>query len=126
MKKILCGLVMLAVLAVGGVGAEKAKPKTIKEIMKEGHTGEPALCAKASKGEASKDEAAKLVSLYEDLAVSKPPQGNPNRWKTKTTALVDATKKLASDPANEDAVAGFKKAVNCAGCHGEYKPKKPK
>jgi len=129
MKKLLCGAVVLlgAILIVDRVGAKNLAPKTIKEIMTEGHKppekGQPPLCAKASQGKASKDEVKKLVELYQDLSKNKPPKGDEDDFKKKATALVSATKKLAEDPTDTDAIAGYKKAVNCAACHKEHRGK---
>jgi hypothetical protein len=125
MKKLLCGAVAaLALLVVGQIGATNLAPKTIKEVMAEGHKaakGETPLCGKANAGKATKEEAAKLLALYEDMAKSTPKKGDAAAWKTKCEALIAATKKLAADPTNKDAVAAYKAAVNCMGCHKDHK-----
>lgn len=97
------------------------RAKTISEIMNEGHKGNPALCAKASKGMATKDDIKVLVALYTDLAANKPPKGDADSWKQKTEALLTAAKNLEADPTNKAAVAAYAKAVNCAGCHKAHK-----
>jgi hypothetical protein len=125
MKKLLCAAVVaaLAVLLVGQTGAKNLAPKTIKEVMTEGHKGSPALCAKANMGKATKEEAAKLLALYEDLPKAKPPKGEEASWKKKTEDLIAATKKLAANPEDKDAIAGYKAAVNCMGCHSAHRGK---
>lgn len=123
MKKLLCGAVVaLAVVVAGTVGAKTLAPKEISDIMKEGHKGSPALCAKASQGKASADDVKKLVELYTDLGKNKAPKGDAEAWKKKCDDLLAAAKKLAADPTDKDAVAAYKKAVNCAGCHKDHKP----
>lgn len=100
---------------------QSADPKySIKEIMKLAHVGKPALCAKAVQGKATPDEKKKLLELYEALSAQKPPKGDADAWKQKTAALVEAAKALVDD--DKDAIAKYKKALNCAGCHKEHKP----
>ncbi|GBD35504.1 hypothetical protein HRbin36_00616 [bacterium HR36] len=110
----------LAVLWCSG-NALSADPKySIKEVMKLAHTGKPALCAKAVQGKATPEEKKQLLELYEALAANKPPRGDAKDWKERTSALVEAAKALvANDP---DAIAKYKKALNCAACHQEHKP----
>ncbi|MCS7160458.1 MAG: hypothetical protein RMJ19_08295 [Gemmatales bacterium] len=103
--------------------AVSADPKyTIKEVMKMAHQGKPALCAKAVKGEASVDELKQLLAYYEALAANKPPRGDANAWKERTSALVESVKALIANPKDKDALAKYNKAVGCKGCHSEHKP----
>jgi cytochrome c553 len=98
-----------------------ADPKyTIKEVMKLAHVGKPALCAKAVQGKATDDEKKQLLELYEALAANKPPRGDEKAWEERTKALVEAAKALVAN--DKDAIAKYKKALNCAGCHKEHKP----
>ncbi|MCS7168582.1 MAG: hypothetical protein RMI91_03320 [Gemmatales bacterium] len=110
----------LAVMWCCGSALSQEPKYTIKEVMKMAHSGKPALCAKAQQGKATPEELKMLVELYEALAANKPPRGSVDDWKQRTSALVEAAKALvANEP---DAIAKYKKALNCAGCHKEHKP----
>ena len=92
--------------------AMAAEPKmTIKEVMKLHKEG---LHKKFQDGSATKEEAAKLLAAYEEMAKNKPPKGDEGSWKSLNDALIAATK--AGDK------NAFKKAVDCKGCHGPHKP----
>ena len=94
---------------------DDAKPKhSIKNVMKKCMKG--GLCKKVAGGEASDDEKKLLVEMFTALAASKPPRGDADSWKAKTSALVKAA--TAGDN------AALKKAANCAACHKVHKPKK--
>jgi hypothetical protein len=122
---------LLAALVVGLVGvsvadAKKADtPKTIKEIMKKGHSapeGEDPLCKKLLTGKASEAETKDLIALYEDLVKDKPPQGDADAFKKKATALLSAAKDVAAK--KDGATDAYKKAVDCKACHTDFKPAK--
>jgi hypothetical protein len=122
MRKLI-GLALFA-LVVGGVswaGSPAVAPKTIKDVMGEGHKGKPALCGLASTGKASKDDIKKLVALYEDLGKNDPPKGDKTAWKKKCDDLLAAAKKLEGDPADKAAIKAYASAVNCKGCHTDHK-----
>jgi hypothetical protein len=121
MRKIMVVSVLaLAAAFVTNVEARKAA-KTTKQVMAEAHKGKPPLCGKASTGMATKEEAETLVVLYTDMANDKPKKGDADDWKKRCQALVDASKALAKDPKNKDAVAAYKAAVACKGCHDSFK-----
>jgi hypothetical protein len=103
----------------GGVAAEDKKELNIKEIMKKGHKGTPPLCGKVASGKASKEEKQELLELYVTMSKLKPPKGDEESWKTKTTALVAAAKQCVGD--DKDGPANLKKAVNCKSCHEVHK-----
>lgn len=101
--------------------ARSADPKyTIKEVMKLAHQGKPALCAKAVKGQATPEELKQLLECYEALAANKPPRGDADAWKAKTSALIESVKGLLAN--DKKALAQYQKAVNCQACHKEHKP----
>ena len=94
---------------------DDAKPKhSIKNVMKKGMKG--GLCKKVASGKASDDEKKLLVEMFTAMAASKPPRGDADSWKTKTSALLKA--------AQDGNGAALKKAANCAACHKAHKPKK--
>jgi hypothetical protein len=121
---VLGGMGVLAVLGLvlsTATGADE-KQLTIKEIMKKGHDGKPALCKKVADGKASKEEKQELLDLYIALAKTKPPMGDADAWKAKCDALVAAAKKCVAD--DKDGIADFKKAVACKACHEAHKKAK--
>ena len=117
-------LTVAAVLSAGitynAIAAEKAE-KSIKEVMKTQMKGDTAPIKKATKGELSKEDVAKLLADVKTLAASKPPKGDEASWKEKCSALVSACEKLEKGEAGAgDAV---KAAANCKACHDVHKGK---
>lgn len=126
MKKLVLGLAALvAVFAFTLVcvnQSEAADAKTIKEVMKEAHVPpKDSLLKKVVGGEASKEEKAKLLSLYEAMAKQAPPQGDKEAWAKKTQAIVKAASAVAKG--NEKALKRLGRATQCGGCHRVFKPK---
>lgn len=115
----------LGILALGAAATltvamaqDDDKPKhTIKEVMKTCMKG--GLCKKVASGEASDAEKKELVAMFESLAKNKPPKGEADSWKEKTTALLKAAKACAEG--DEEARAALMKAANCMGCHQAHK-----
>ena len=91
-------------------------PVSIKEVMKKAMKGgKDSLCTKVATGKATDEEKKELVALFTDLAANKPPKGDPDSWKDKTKALLDAAK--------ADDGKALQKAANCMTCHKEHKGK---
>jgi hypothetical protein len=102
------------VLAAGGL--------SIEDVMKKYHKapkGTDPTCKKAGDSTATKEELAKLVQAYADLAAAQPPKGDAASWKEKTTALLAAAKDLQAG--KPEAAAKYKAAVNCKACHSAHK-----
>lgn len=129
-KYALTGAVAVALLvslstitaAEKGKGKGEAKSK-IAQVMAKCHKapkGEDPVCAKASKGTASKEDLAGLVQGYTTLTTCKPPQGEEASWKEKTAALLKAAQDLQAGKAG--AVDTYKAAVNCKACHSVHRP----
>jgi hypothetical protein len=95
------------------------KKMEIKEVMKKAMASK--LCEKCASGQASADEKKQLVELFTALAANPAPKGDAKSWKDKTTALVDAAKKVAANDA--DGGKALKAAANCMACHKEFKGK---
>jgi hypothetical protein len=115
--KVMCGLALAACCGTAVIAqlgaADEDKPKmTIKEAMK---LHKDKINEKFANGTASDEEKKKLQEAYEAMGKNKPPKGDEKEWKAKCDALVKAVKDNDKD--------AFKKAVNCAGCHGAHKPK---
>ena len=128
------GLAVLttAVVSVGVYRADDKKedPKlTIKDVMKQAHTvdkgsKDPSLYDKVTTGKATKDDKAKLLELYSALCTNKPPKGDADAWKDKTTALVAAAKAVVDG--KDDAEKNLKAEAACMKCHADFKPAKPR
>ena len=128
---------LMAALAVGLVGAnfaaekpakEEPKAPTIKQVMQKYHSApkdvDP-LCKKFLTGKASEDEVKGILAAYDALPNCKPPRGEADSWKEKTSALIAAAKDIAGK--KEGAADAYKKAVDCKSCHMVHKPlPKPK
>jgi hypothetical protein len=123
-------LAALAVSLVGvGIAEEKKeeKPQSTKAIMKKYHyapKGEDPLCKKFGAGKLSDAEMKEIVAAYEDMIKNKPPKGDEESWKKKTTALLAAAKDVADK--KEGAAEAFGKAVNCMACHSVHRVLAPR
>ena len=115
---VVCVVVAFGWVALGLSGrAQEAKAKyTIKEVMKVAHA-KGKLRDKVTGGTASDAEKKELVEYYEALAANKPPMGDEASWKAKTADLLAAAKAVAAGDVEK------LKAVKCADCHKEHKPK---
>lgn len=113
----------LAVLTVGVsmVLGDDAKPKlTIKEIMKNDNKGEDSIVKQIVSGKGKPEQVTQLQADYKLLAELEPPRGDKEHWKTKVSALIEATDGLKLD--DKASIAKFKTAVTCKACHQEFKP----
>jgi hypothetical protein len=124
--RMLIGLtcVALALALVASTGntsaAQQDAPKyTIADVMKKAH-GKAGLLNKVKGKTATDMEAKDLLEMYQALSKNKPPQGDADSWKTKTTALVEGAK-LYVDGKKDDGVTKLNAATNCKGCHSVHK-----
>jgi hypothetical protein len=117
--------IVLTALALAPIALAEAKAKyTVKEVMKEIHKGEDNIGKRAVKGQASKEDIAKMVEYYASLPLNDPPRGDKASWLEKTAALVKASQELkAGKPGASD---HYKEAANCKGCHTAHKPEDKK
>jgi hypothetical protein len=92
------------------------------DIMEKGHKGDSAPVQTIIAGKADEALLKQFLAYYEFMATDKPKVGDEASWKTKTAALVTATKALIDK--KPDAATQFKEAVNCKACHTLHKPKK--
>lgn len=116
MKK--TALTLLCIAA--GLGTANADA-TVKGAMKKNFKPDDGLVKKACKGEASDAELASLLKCFEALAKAKPSKGDDASWAEKTSAMVDAVKKVQAKDAS--GVAALKTATNCKACHDVHKGK---
>lgn len=110
----------LAALCLAAVGISinaAADSKSIKEIMK--GNGFQKCCAAATKEGASAADKKAFADLCESLAANKCPKGDGASWKSKTEALVAASKALVAG--EKDAAKKVGAAVNCKACHSVHK-----
>jgi hypothetical protein len=113
----------VALMALASIGLVRAtaddKPKfDIKEVMTAAHKDK--LLNKVLMGQADDAEKKKLLELYEALAANKPPKGDEEAWKKKTTAIVEACKAFVGGDAK--AAPKLRMATNCMACHKDFKP----
>lgn len=119
---------MVAVVAAAGLAfsftalADDDGHELIEKAMKEGHKGKTSIVEKIKDGSATKADIEKLHNFYLEMSKVKPPRGDAEAWKKKTTQLADLTGKIAKD--DEKAKAAFGKAVNCKACHDAHRPEK--
>ena len=93
---------------------------SVQAIMKAVFKGEDSVNKRILKGNATKEDLDKLVEYVSALPQNDPPQGDPDGWKKKTTALLTAAKALQAG--GNEALAQYTKAVNCQACHSVYRP----
>ncbi len=119
LKTLLAACAAASVFALTTAHATEALEKFMKDYHKAPKGTDP-ICKKAGNGAATEDELAGLLEGYEDMAATKPPQGDLDLWKTKCDELIAAVKGLQAK--DESAPEAYKKAVNCKACHSEFKP----
>jgi cytochrome c5 len=118
MRRVMSILVVMMVFAglvFAGEGHE-----LLEKIMKDYHKGKTSLVQKAVKGEASKQEIARLSEAYHQMAKMKPPVGEQADWDKRVAALIAATDELAAG--KPGAGGALKEAANCKACHTAHKP----
>jgi hypothetical protein len=117
------GAVLVLTAVMGFLLSTRADddPKyTVQVIMKVVFKGEDSVHKRILKGSATKEDLAKLVEYISVLPQNDPPQGDPDGWKKKTTALLIAARALQAG--ENDALAQYAKAANCQACHSVYRP----
>ncbi|MEM6473806.1 MAG: hypothetical protein AAF802_29885 [Planctomycetota bacterium] len=60
-----------------------------------------------------------LLTVYQDLAKREPPLGDVEAWNEKTSRLIRSVHALSDG--EDDALAQFKRAVNCNSCHSRHR-----
>lgn len=120
-NKLIAGSALFCATLMPIVLAEGQKPKySIKEVMKEIHKGDDNIGKRALKGEASKEDIARMVEYYQSLPLNDPPRGDKASWMEKTAVLVKAGNDLKAGLPG--AVDTYKNAANCKACHTAHKP----
>ena len=113
----------VSMVAIGNLGFAQEKHK-MSEVMKKGFKADNGPFKNAVAGKASADDLKLLKSYITTMVAYKPKRGDAGSWREKTSALVAATKALASG--DKSAAATLKKAGDCKACHKAHKPKKKK
>lgn len=74
---------------------------------------------KLATGEATPEQATKLLALFDDLRANKAPHGDAVSWEEKTQEILEA----AQAAAKKETGAGdrLKKAIDCRSCHQAHK-----
>lgn len=117
------GAVLILTAVMGFLLSTRADddPKySVQAIMKAVFKGEDSVHKRILKGKATQEDLAKLVEYVSVLPQNDPPQGDPDGWKKKATALLIAAKALQAG--ENDALAQYTKAANCQACHSLYRP----
>lgn len=129
MKKLFAAMVVsalsLALFVGGNEAGDKAKDKgekkgaeySISEVMKGAHG--KGLLKKVTSGKASEGEKKQLLAYYIALHANTPEKGDAKKWATQTKLIVDAAQAVLEGKEGADKLLG--KAVNCGGCHKEFK-----
>ena len=98
----------------------------IKKAMNFAHKapkGEMKLNEKIVEGTAEEADIKKALELYKAMADAKPPKGDPTAFKEKTNKLVLATEEVLTK--KPDAAEHYKLAVDCKGCHSNFRKMQP-
>ena len=119
-------LAVLFLLSGGLVAAQQGKkppapPSTrpIKDLMLRTHKEKGALVFKVRDAESSEDENKQLLTEYKNLQGMKPPVGDANSWKNKTTAAISAIQDLVDK--KPGAVERVRSTTECSGCHNAHR-----
>lgn len=109
------GMVLIMNSPVEGVvGGKDDKVPTVKEIM--GGCMKSGLCKKVMSGKGDDAEKEKLFKMLAQLEKNKAPAGTDDtNWKKLTKNISEAVK--------DGDLKKVQKALDCAGCHKEYKGK---
>ena len=115
-------LFLIAGAALAVCSLQSAQADVISDFMKKYHKapeGTDPTCKKAASGTASDAELGELLKGYQAICAETPPKGEKDAWVKRCQELVAAIKLIqAKDAGGADA---YKKAVNCKGCHSEFK-----
>jgi hypothetical protein len=109
-----------AVVSLALADQDKTPKYTVEEIMKALHKGDDSVGKKVLKGQGKQADFDKLVEYYTSLPLNDPPQGDPEGWKQKTTAVLNAAQALKDG--KPGALDQYTKAVSCKDCHSIYRP----
>jgi len=110
----------VAIVTLSAADSDKTPKYTVSEIMKVLHKGEDSLGKKVLNGKGTPADFDKLVEYYTSLPLNDPPQGDPDGWKQKTTAVLTAAQALKDG--TPGALAQYTKAISCKDCHSVYRP----
>jgi hypothetical protein len=100
-----------------------AEDEVIEKVMKEGMKGKTSPHANVIAGTATPEETKKLAELIHTLTGTKAPVGDQASYDKKVAALVAGIDKIAAGDTSAAAIAAYKEAGNCKGCHEAHKPK---
>ncbi|HXG08370.1 MAG TPA: hypothetical protein VNK04_01130 [Gemmataceae bacterium] len=111
-------LLLLLTLVTTSSGALQDKPKySIREVMQKAHkTG---LWKKVAEGKATEAERKELVEYYTSLSQQKPPKGDLELWRKRTSTMLKIAQ--AAEKGDKGEAAKLLKTVNCKDCHGTFR-----
>jgi hypothetical protein len=124
------GIVALLVLISGGsLAAQQQKKKPdpagahpVKDIMLKTHKEKGALIFLVRDMESTDDDNKKLLEVYKQLNMLKPPTGDAKSWTNRTNAVITALQDLIDKkPDAKQATEKVRQVTDCKGCHDAHR-----
>jgi hypothetical protein len=121
------GVVALLVLIPGGsllAQQDKKKPgptgpRPVRDIMVKTHKEKGALVFLVRDAESTDADNKKLLEIYQQLNMLKPPTGDEKGWKNRTDTVIKALQELIDKKPN--AVEKVRQVTDCKGCHDAHR-----
>jgi hypothetical protein len=121
------GAVILWALLWGGtLRAEQSQKKPgppsahpVKDIMLKTHKEKGALVFLVRDAESTDADNKKLLEVYQQLNMLKPPTGDEKSWKSRTDSVIKALQELIDKKPN--AVERVRQVTDCKGCHDAHR-----
>ena len=121
------GVVAILVLISGGAlfaQQQKKNPppgsaRPVKAIMEKTHKEKGALVFLVRDAESTDADNKKLLEVYQQLNMLKPPTGDEKGWKNRTENVIKALQELIDKKPN--AVEKVRQVTDCKGCHDAHR-----
>ncbi len=123
MKRSLLFLAIASLTTCAVFAKDDANHEVIEKVMKEGMKGDGSPHAKLIAGTASAEEVKSLTDLIHTMTGTKSPVGDQGDYEKKVAALVAGIDAIHGGNKSPEAIAAYKEAANCKGCHNAHKPK---
>ena len=91
----------------------------VKDIMVKTHKEKGALIFLVRDAESTDDDNKKLLEVYKQLNMLKPPTGDAKSWTSRTSAVMAALQELIDKKPN--AVEKVRQVTDCKGCHDAHR-----
>lgn len=116
---ILAALLVASGSAASALQGKQPPKRPIKDIMERTHKEKGALVFRVRDGESTDADNKKLLAEYKTLATLKPPLGDVNGWKNRTSSAITAIQELVDK--KPGAVERVRSATDCKGCHDAHR-----